>query len=163
MPLNHEQKLIGYFEKLIRNDKEYGFDDDKIINFNCRSKKYADIEYETKKGYRMIIEAKTHHSPDRHNSLHKIFGELLKEANRDRKVNKVFYALLIPATNNNNINGEEFYKNKLIENVGSENLKKFSAIIPVSFVFVCKPKSLKMFTWNNFFSNQSYKYEWYFS
>ena len=162
MPKYHEQTLIRNFERLIRDDNIYGVNENECHkNFNCKAKKYADVEYITKTGIRLVIEAKTHLSPDRHNSLHKIFGELLKEANRDRdKQVECQYGLLVPLTTSNRISGEEFYRNKLVEHVGMKNLKEFSRIIPMTWVFACDNKRLKMYTWGDFFEDKNCCWEW---
>jgi hypothetical protein len=164
MPINHEQKLVTNFMNLIWHDDIYGVKEDEIYNFNCKAKKYADVEYITKKGIRMVIEAKSHHSPDRHNSLHKIFGELLKEAFRHRdKLIKSRYCLLVPLTRHEKVSGEEFYRSKIIEYIGMTNLNKFSKIIPMSYVFACSNKELKMYGWLPFFNNQDCCWEWSFA
>lgn len=69
-----------------------------MINRKCRSKTFADIEYRSKSGLHWIIEAKSHDSSDKHNAIHKVFGELLKETGRGgRQVEKSRYGLLLPS------------------------------------------------------------------
>lgn len=52
----------------------------KEVNFGADNGSYADIEYLANNGEYLIVEAKNHHSSDKHNTVHKLFGQLLKKA-----------------------------------------------------------------------------------
>ena len=73
-----EQDLIDIFVNHLQQHADEEICISKIINSNCKSKKFADIEFKSKANLHWVIEAKSNDSEDRYNTVHKIFGELLK-------------------------------------------------------------------------------------
>jgi hypothetical protein len=97
---------------------------------NCRSKTQADLEFITKEGAYWVIEAKSHDSKDAHNTVHKIFGELLKETGRPRDIHEIQYGVLLP------YEGLSFYS-RLFRSIPRSKFVGFGQLIPISAVFSC--------------------------
>lgn len=124
-----EQQLIDRF--IIELNENRFFDKYDIINNNCKSKNHADIEMHVEiNGKRELwrIEAKVETNADKHNSVHKIFGELLKETGRHVDDGIVVrYALLL--------SDFEFYC-KRFSKIERSRFIGFGKLIPVHCVFV---------------------------
>lgn len=90
-----EQNLINEFIEHMRCQLDNNLCIGELYNSNCRSKTFADIEFLSKSGLLWVIEAKSNDSNDKHNTVHKIFGELLKETGRVNR-QKCRHAVLIP-------------------------------------------------------------------
>jgi hypothetical protein len=82
-----EQDLIDAFVEALRASADHEISFDTLYNKNCKSKTYADIEFKSKSNVHWVIEAKSNDSSDAYNSVHKIFGELLKETGRTSRNN----------------------------------------------------------------------------
>lgn len=120
-----EQELIDGFVQKLRGL----YDDLDMHNSRCRSKEFADIEFTLPNGQRWAIEAKSHRSADRFNTIHKIFGELLKETGRDNRENCKI-GVLIPFDEG----GPNFYMNGFNE-IERAKFIRFGGLIPVRHVF----------------------------
>lgn len=143
-----EQDLINQFIKIIKTSNP-DIRPIRILNENCRAKKTADIEFETEK-FHWIIEAKSNNSGDAHNSVHKLFGELLKETGRERKGKSnliLKYAILIP--------DGSFYQKKL-HLIEREKYMGFGKLIPVDSVFLIEKGNLKRYTWSGFYDSKDF-------
>jgi len=92
-----EQNLINAFIEALQANDDDNLKISSIINTSCKSRKYADIEYISQSGQHWVIEAKTNDSSDAHNTVHKIFGELLKETGKENR-NNCKYGILIPGS-----------------------------------------------------------------
>lgn len=138
-----EQELINSFIGSTKFTSE--FKNVSIINNRCKSKNYADIEFtcNIKKGGNQLwrIEAKVHTNGDRHNTVHKIFGELLKETGRIAPQNtEVKYGILI--------SDFEFYSRKY-SIIDKRKFIAFGELIPVSLVIVWRQGSFYFMNWND--------------
>lgn len=154
MNKNPEQNLIDKFRSLLKG-KDNDFSVDIEINFNCKAHKKADIEYISKSGDHFVIEAKSHHSKDAYNSVHKLFGELLKETGRLRDTKKIKYGILIPKDEYNEKNGITFYR-ECFRKINRTKFIEFGKLIPMSYVFVCSQESsyIDIYTWANFYEGK---------
>jgi len=101
-----------------------------------------------------VIETKSHHSEDARNGVHKLFGELLKETGRKRKVDAKF-GVLIPSDSFNGKDGEEFYRSRF-KKIKRDKYLGFGCLIPVNYIFVCsnKNKEVKVFNWIDFYDKK---------
>lgn len=138
-----EQDLInGFVETLSREEnKEYGIST--LINSNCKAKKFADIEFISHGGHHWAIEAKSNDSKDAHNSVHKIFGELLKETGRSDRDN-CYFGILIPK------NAILFYS-RLFQEINRDKFIQFGDLIPVKQVFAYDASEVKFLTWSELY------------
>ncbi|PSW08300.1 hypothetical protein C9J01_24325 [Photobacterium rosenbergii] len=134
-----EQDLIdGFISSLSRiEDADYRIQT--LINSNCKAKKFADIEYVSHSGQRWAIEAKSNDSKDAHNSVHKIFGELLKETGRN-EIQERSIGILIP------LDAIAFYS-RLFQAIDRDKFIRFGTLIPVKSVFAYGDAELKMMSW----------------
>ena len=134
-----EQDLIDSFVyALVRHDDpEIKLQDS--INTNCRSKKYADIEYRSASGRHWVIEAKSNESGDAHNTVHKVFGELLKETGKKNRDNAKF-GILLPET------GILFYSRK-VQQIDRARFIGFGELIPVESVFIFGESGIRQIEW----------------
>jgi hypothetical protein len=127
----------------LKRAKKPSFCISKLINKSCSSKKFADIEYISNDGTKWAIEAKSHDSSDRHNTVHKLFGELLKETGRaDRNLYK--YGLLIPK------DSLDFYS-RLFQSINRDKFIGFGELIPVSAVFLYGNSGIERRTWKSMY------------
>lgn len=151
---NPEQHLVNEYVKYLTNEN----DNIILINKNCKSKQYADLEYIDNKVL-WVIEAKSHKSKDAYNSIHKLFGELLKETGRERiSDNKLLfktikYGLLIPGDvyDYTNKSGIMFYKKHFLE-IKKDKYIQFGKLIPINdiFIFDIYKNELVKKTWSEF-------------
>ena len=146
-----EKKLINKFKQVIANDEKFGIKES--FNFGNDTNEKADIEYLTNSGKYLINKAKSHHSDDKYNTIHKIFGQLLKEngkenPNRQKHSNALSYGILIPKDRN----GIEFYS-KGFNYIPEELFVEFGEITNTRHVFVCSEdnNSWEHYTWNDFY------------
>ena len=135
----HEQTLIDNFVSELFNHTNSNIRISEIYNNNCKSKTYADIEYISDSGKYWVIEAKSHISADKYNTVHKIFGELLKETGRDSR-NNVSYSILIPEE------GITFYS-RLFQEIKKEKFIGFGDLIPIECVFTFGASGVAQITW----------------
>lgn len=149
-----EKDLVDKFKNLIGYDVEFSIKHE--INFNCKSKNCADIEYLSNSDRYFVIEAKSHHSSDGHNSVHKIFGELLKETGRSRGDKEITYGILIPKDYYNKKDGIGFYR-KGFNEINRKKYIGFGKLIPISYIFVCSQKlsSIDVYTWESFYDGKN--------
>lgn len=134
-----EQDLIDEFVGHLKS-----YDDDNlcistVINSNCRSKKFADVEFESKARLHWVIEAKSNDSKDRHNTVHKIFGELLKETGRTNRSN-CRHAILIP-------DGAVGFYSRAFQSIDREKFIDFGTLIPIDTVFTSNSDGVRQLTW----------------
>ncbi|BCG18121.1 MULTISPECIES: hypothetical protein [Vibrio] len=138
-----EQDLIDGFVCCLKRAKDPSFRAATIINFSCKAKKYADVEYISEDGTRWVIEAKSHDSSDRHNTVHKLFGELLKETGRPDR-GGCLYGLLIPAKS------LSFYS-RLLQSINRDIFIGFGKLIPISAVFLYGDSRIRILTWESLY------------
>ena len=147
--INHEQVLIDAYWKHIKTNQL------RLINKKCRSKDYSDLEYiDIENNIRWRIEAKSHMSKDRHNAVHKLFGELLKETGRlFSSENELKYGLLLDGRYcpDINISGKDFFE-KYFKCINTEKYKKFGLLIPINDIIVydVNMNNVKNYNWNSF-------------
>jgi hypothetical protein len=136
-----EQNLIDEFVAYLKNhtEKTISINSDCIININCRSRNFSDIEFISKAGVHWVIEAKSDDSKDKHNTVHKIFGELLKETGRSDR-NNCRYAILIPESS------VAFYS-RAFQSINREKFLAFGDLIPIKTVFTSNSTGIKQRTW----------------
>jgi RNA recognition motif-containing protein len=138
-----EQDLINQFMEHLKNHESDEFKVSKVINKNCKSKTYADIEFISASNLHWVIEAKSDNSKDRHNTVHKIFGELLKETGRDNR-NNCRYAILIPS------DSIQFYS-QAFRSINRNKFIDFGHLIPVDYVFTSDEKAINQVPWEQFY------------
>lgn len=68
-----EQDLIDAFVAALHAHDDERLAIGQLRNSNCKAKHHADIEFHSKSGIHWVIEAKSHDSKDKHNTVHKIF------------------------------------------------------------------------------------------
>jgi len=134
-----EQNLIDEFIEHLRDEADENLCIDELYNSKCRSKTFADIEFLSKSKLRWVIEAKSNDSKDKHNTVHKIFGELLKETGRTNR-DKCRHAVLIPES------AVGFYS-RAFQSIDREKFLGFGALIPIETVFLSSPSGVKQITW----------------
>ncbi len=138
-----EQDLVDNFVAQLKEHKNPDYCAVDVINQNCKSKTCADIEFHSKSGIHWVIEAKSHDSKDKHNTVHKIFGELLKETGRHNRT-KSKYAVLIPEE------GVQFYS-RAFQAIDRNKFIAFGEIIPVESVFTFGMSGIKAMTWSELY------------
>jgi hypothetical protein len=136
-----EQDLIDEFITHLNQhaDDTVAIDSNCVINTRCRTNKFADIEFKSKAKLHWVIEAKSDDSKDRHNTVHKIFGELLKETGRKNRSN-CRYAILIPESS------VEFYS-RAFQSIDRKKFLGFGKIIPIDTVFASAATGVRQLTW----------------
>ena len=95
---NPEQDLINKFVESIKKTKGV-----EIVCANCKLQSRADVEFKMQNGEYWVIEAKSRDSSDKYNTVHKLFGELLKETGRTRNEGMLRIGVLMPTE------GKDFY------------------------------------------------------
>ena len=138
-----EQNLIDAFCEALQESSNHEICIDTIHNNNCKSQTRADIEYMSKSGITWIIEAKSNDSSDAHNTVHKIFGELLKETGRTSQAN-FKHAVLIPE------NGINFYS-RLFQSINRDKFIGFGKLIPIDTVFTFGNSGIAQMTWEELY------------
>ncbi|HGS5090437.1 TPA: hypothetical protein ACMDT4_004514 [Vibrio parahaemolyticus] len=138
-----DQDLInGFVEALYKvEDTEYGIGT--LINSNCKAKKFADVEFISHSGNHWVIEAKSNDSKDAHNSVHKIFGELLKETGRSER-DSCYFGILIPK------NAIHFYS-RLFQQIDRDKFIQFGVLIPIKQVFAYDSSGVKLLAWSELY------------
>lgn len=132
-----EADLVAAFEKIVKSKKlpddlaRFALDEE--TNFNCKSQTHADVEYTTKEGICLVIEAKTDKSSDRYNTIHKLFGNLLRETGRNREGKTVEMGLLIPGDDE----ALRFYRSGF-ERINSRAYREFGKLVGCEHVFAVK-------------------------
>lgn len=138
-----EQDLIDIFVNHLQQHADEEICISKIINSNCKSKKFADIEFKSKANLHWVIEAKSNDSEDRYNTVHKIFGELLKETGRANRSN-CQHAILIPET------AVHFYS-RAFQSIDRDKFLAFGKLIPIDTVFTCSASGVNKITWESLY------------
>lgn len=134
----HEQELINGFVGEILTEET------SIHNRKCQSRTFADIEITLPSGQRWAIEAKSHKSvTDQNNTVHKLFGELLKETGRNNRDN-CNIGVLIPEC------GIDFYKERF-RKIRRCKFVCFGILIPVRYVFSYGVSGVRHTFWDRFY------------
>ena len=141
MPNNTaEQNLVNEFVEKVQN----GYGGVSIHNQGVTSRSFADIELTLPDGQRWAIEAKSHESPtNRSNTVHQIFGNLMRETGRGNRENCEI-GVLIPE------GGANFYKCRF-QNIKREKFVCFGLLIPVNSVFTYDRNGVKYTPWAEFY------------
>lgn len=138
-----EQELIDYFVAVLQIHSDNEIRIAMLQNKNCKSKSFADIEFKSVAGIHWVIEAKRHNSSDRHNAVHKIFGELLKETGRINRVG-CKHAVLLPE------DGIMFYS-RAFQSIDRGKFLEFGELIPVHTVFYFGSSGIGRLTWTGLY------------
>ena len=138
-----EQDLIDEFVAHLNNHPDDSLSIVKVINSNCKSRTFADVEFESKANLHWVIEAKSDDSTDKHNTVHKIFGELLKETGRTNRSN-CRHAILIPQA------AVVFYS-RAFQSIDRKKFLGFGALIPIDTVFTSSSGGVKQLTWESLY------------
>lgn len=138
-----EQNLIDEFVAHLHEHADDRVKIDTVINFNCRSKKFADIEFTSKANLHWVIEAKSDDSGDKHNTVHKIFGELLKETGKTNR-STCRHAILIPES------AVAFYS-RAFQSINREKFLSFGKLIPIDTVFTSNTSGVNELTWESLY------------
>lgn len=134
-----EQDLIDDFVHRLRAHQDSAIRIESLLNSDCRSKKLADIEFVSVQKLHWVIEAKSDDSKDKHNTVHKIFGELLKETGRTNRAD-CRHAILIPE-------GAVPFYSRAFRSIAREKFVSFGKLIPIDTVFTCGTSGIARLTW----------------
>jgi len=138
-----EQDLVDIFVDRMTTHPEADLCIQTLHNSGCGAHAYADVEFTSRSGVLWAVEAKTHESQDRHNTAHKLFGELLKETGRGRDGQPQF-AVLIPTT------AIDFYSEKF-QAIDRRKFIDFGKLIPVRTVFACDRAGVIQLSWEELY------------
>lgn len=138
-----EQDLINQFVAHLQQHADNNIKINSIINFNCKSKKFADVEFKSRTNLHWVIEAKSDDSSDKHNTVHKIFGELLKETGRINR-SDCRHAILIPES------AVAFYS-RAFQSINRQKFLDFGKLIPVDTVFTSSVTGVSQLTWQSLY------------
>ncbi|OZA33332.1 MAG: hypothetical protein B7X82_09260 [Hydrogenophilales bacterium 17-64-65] len=130
-----EQDLIDEFVTHLEQHADDSVKIGSIINANCKSKKFADIEFRSKTNLHWVIEAKSDDSKDKHNTVHKILGELLKETGRVNRSN-CRHVILIPES------AVAFYS-RAFQSIDRDKFLGFGKLIPIDTVFTSNTNGVR--------------------
>lgn len=158
--INHEAPLIRCFSEIIKLDEKFGIN--KEINIGFDNASCSDVEYLSKGGEYLIIEAKSHESKDAYNTRHKIFGQLMKEhgkssANREKHSSSISLGVLIPkdktssGKSNTKKSGYDFYRDGYSD-IPEDIFKGFGELTKTKYIFLCsiENKIVDVYTWVGF-------------
>ncbi|WP_316348912.1 hypothetical protein [Desulfuromonas acetoxidans] len=134
-----EQDLIDEFLGHLKAHADEDLRVAEVLNKNCRSKKFADVEFKSVSKLHWVIEAKSDDSKDRHNTVHKIFGELLKETGRTNR-DSCRHAILIPS------NAVQFYS-RAFQSIQRGKFLGFGELIPIDTVFLSSKTGVSQLSW----------------
>ena len=134
-----EQDLIKEFVTHLEQHADDTVKIDYVINTSCKSKNYADIEFKSKTNQHWVIEAKSDDSKDKHNTVHKIFGELLKETGRTNRSN-CRHAILIPES-------AVIFYSRAFQSIDRQKFLGFGKLIPIDTVFTSNATVMRQLTW----------------
>ena len=123
-----EQDLIDRFVAVLRQADDDAVKIQDLLNANCRSKTFADVEFTSASGQRWGLEAKSGKSSNRHNEPHELFGKLMRETGRDRPTACTFGVLLHHDT-------ESFFS-QAMRHIDHCKFIRFGRLSPVAAVFV---------------------------
>ncbi len=138
-----EQKLIDLFIQTLNNHSESQLQIETLHNSNCKSKTFADIEFLSKEGDTWAIEAKSNDSSDKYNSVHKLFGELLKETGRNNR-DSANICLLIS-------NESKSFYSRLFQSIKRNKFIEFGNLIPITHVFTLDSSKISTLTWTELY------------
>jgi len=138
-----EQDLVNEFVQHLQTHPDQAIRIESLLNSNCKAKKLADVEFKSTTGFHWVIEAKSDDSKDKHNTVHKIFGELLKETGRTNRAD-CRHAILIPES------AVDFYS-RAFQTIARENFLAFGRLIPVDTVFLSSASGVKQLTWEEIY------------
>jgi len=142
-----EQDLVNEFIAHLLDHEDETVRIDTVINTRCKSRKFADVEFRSATDLHWVIEAKSDDSKDKHNTVHKIFGELLKETGRTNR-SDCRHAILIPYS------AVQFYS-RAFQCIDREKFLGFGRLIPVDTVFTSSAMGVGQLTWASLYD--SYK------
>lgn len=143
-----EQDLIDNFIVALGGNSNSDIIIKTLINKNCRSKTYADIEYISDSSIHWVIEVKSDAKDNIQNEVHKIFGDLLKETGRYNRDN-CKYAILIKDS------VENYYREKF-NDISPEKYIGFGELIPIDTVFILNDNGITIKTWIEFYGETAY-------
>ena len=123
-----EQDLIERFVAVLRQADHDAVRIQDLLNANCHSKTFADVEFTSASGQRWALEAKSGKSSNCWNEPHELFGKLMRETGRDRPTACNFGVLLPHDT-------ESFFRDAM-RNINRCKFIRFGSLIPVAAVFV---------------------------
>lgn len=128
-------QFVGHLNVHVDNDLKICT----LFNSDCKSKTLADVEFKSVSNIHWVIEAKSNDSTDRHNTVHKIFGELLKETGRTGRPD-FRHAILIPLESVN------FYS-RAFQSIKREKYLAFGKLIPIDTVFMSNVAGISQLSW----------------
>lgn len=134
-----EQDLIDQFIGHLNVHENDDLKISEIYNQNCKSKTRADVEFRSVSNIHWAIEAKSNDSRDKHNTVHKIFGELLKETGRTGRLD-FRHAILVP------LDAVNFYS-RAFQSIKREKYLGFGELIPIETVFTSSPGGITQLSW----------------
>lgn len=128
-------QFVGHLNVHVDNDLKICT----LFNSNCKSKTLADVEFKSVSNIHWVVEAKSNDSEDRHNTVHKIFGELLKETGRTGRAD-FLHAILIP------LDSVDFYS-RAFQSIKREKYLGFGKLIPIDTVFMSSVAGISQLSW----------------
>lgn len=142
-----EQDLIDQFVGHLNVHVDDDLKICEIFNHKCKSKTRADVEFRSVSNIHWVIEAKSNDSADQHNTVHKIFGELLKETGRTGRPD-FRHAILIP------LDSVNFYS-RAFQSIKREKYLGFGKLIPIDTVFTSSISGITQLSWEALYDSYS--------
>ena len=154
-----ERELIIKFREILFQN-EY-LDKSVRSHFGDNRANIADIEFLSRNGEYLVLEAKSHNSGDAYNTFHKVFGELLKEcgkknAEREHYLDVLKLGILIPEDlGTRGKEGIYFYRNHF-RDIPPQIFTGFGLLVGAKYIFVCSEKKerVSIYTWEGFYNGE---------
>lgn len=156
-----EQGLVTSFLALVKRSEKFSVA--RMINTRSRdTKDHADIEYIASNGEYLVIEAKSNETQDAPNTVHKVFGQLLKECSKSqrRETADPALAILIPDDMPTDPKapkekGGDYYRRRFRE-ILPEKYLGFGTLVGAKYVFLCsRGHYVKVYTWEGFYNGEA--------
>jgi len=160
-----ENDLVAAFCAFLMQPRDFAFRIISLHNGGSDTNEFADIEYTSSESGLIAIEAKTHDTSNAPNTVHMVFGQLLREhgkTNPERERNPASFGILIPAETPTSINapneaGVNYYQRRF-RNIPRDKFFKFGTLVNARYVFVFKrtqPLLLEIYSWEGFYDKDA--------
>lgn len=150
-----EASLVAAFVDIIRNHTKFGIA--KEFNVGSDTNQFADVEYLSKSGEYIVIEAKSNETQDAPNTVHKVFGQLLKECGKHRFRSEYLpvLAVLIPDDIPEDSKAPKekgsVYYGRRFRDIPEDKYRAFGELVGIRYVFTCaRNRYVHIYDWNSF-------------
>lgn len=108
---------------------------------------HADVEFKSQTNLNYILEAKTNLTNNKYNEIHKIYGQILKNRSHEEVEGQQYiYGILI---------NEELFFRRGFRKIREDIYQNFGALSQPLHVFVLDEVSLRIYTWNDFYNEDT--------